>query len=181
MFFLWSEKKIGRFQPSLEGNFSESSSQIHTCMSKPASLGFYFQDKTYNHFCIQQDTAWVEIMGLSHQFLLPLSFFFSISDFQVDMLLTALRLMMFAPVYARPDGSSWTSCFSSVKTTRTPSWTISMSSSCMDKALSEIRNFISNQLYTVCGSAASSCWWWPYPPRMNPFRNMLKTPSCKTK
>lgn len=74
MVFLSSEKKFGRFHPSFKRNFSEPSSPKYTHTSKPASLGFYFQGKTDNHFCIQQDTASVEIIGLSHKFLFPLFF-----------------------------------------------------------------------------------------------------------
>lgn len=71
MFFLVVRKKFGTFQPSFGGKFSELSNQISIHMSKPASLGSYFQEETDNDFCIQQDTAWVEVMRLSHQFLFP--------------------------------------------------------------------------------------------------------------
>lgn len=92
-------KVFGRFQPSFGGNFLEASSQIYIHMSKPAVLLFFFQEETDNNFCIQQDTAWVEGMGLSHQFLFPQNLFFSISNLQADMLLTVLRAM-FAPIWA---------------------------------------------------------------------------------
>lgn len=83
MFFLWSEKF---WQSSFEGKFSEHSSQIYIHISKPVSLGFYFQDEIDNHFYIRQDTTWIEVMGLSQQFLLPLFFFPSISSLQVGII-----------------------------------------------------------------------------------------------
>lgn len=71
MFLLWSEKF---WQTSFEGNFSEPPSQIYIHISKPVSLGFYFQDEIDNHFYIRQDTTGIEVMGLSHQFSLLLFF-----------------------------------------------------------------------------------------------------------
>lgn len=78
-------------------------------MSKPAGLllffgfGFcvvlFFQEET-DDFCIQQDAVWVEGMGLSQQFLFPQNIYFSISNLQVDMLLTLLRLLLFTPICA---------------------------------------------------------------------------------
>lgn len=95
MFFLWLEKFLAGFSQALGEIFSEASSQIYIHMTKFAVWGFFSQGTDID-FCIQQDTVWVEGVGLSHQLFSPQNIFFFISN----LLLTVLGLLLFAPVCA---------------------------------------------------------------------------------